>query len=174
MVYNDQFFLGSLFICLYNESLVNGFIIYQSCLPGVSSQSWSDAIVDAIKTITNGSIDSTTPITPTLSWGKFIRKMIGHFSLFGLDGVVTYLYFYFLDKQKNFNNRNMYIFLTVVLGVLVAVATESLQLIIPGRYGDIIDILIDIGGYLLGGFITFFIVYLINRHRDKKELINQN
>ena len=153
--------------------LVNGFIIYQSCLPDVSSKSWSDAIVDVIKTITNGSIDSSTPITPTLSWGKFIRKMIGHFSLFGLDGVVTYLYFYFLDKDKNINNRNLHIYLAVVIGVVLAVATELLQLVIPGRYGDVIDILIDIGGYLLGVAVTFFIVYLINRHQRKKELINQ-
>ena len=153
--------------------LVNGFIIYQSCLPAVSSQSWSDAVVDMIKTITNGSIDSSTPITPSLSWGKFIRKMIGHFSLFGLDGVVTYLYFYFLDKHKSFNNRYIHIIISIAIGVLLAVVTESLQLIIPGRYGDIIDILIDVGGYLLGVAVSFFIVFLVNKHRYKKELINQ-
>ena len=153
--------------------LVNVFIISQSCLPDVSSKSWSDAVVEVIKTITNGSIDSSTPITPNLSWGKFIRKAIGHFSLFGLDGVVTYLYFYFLDKNKNIANRNMHIYFALVLGVIVAVGTELLQLVIPGRFGDIIDILIDIGGYVLGVAITFLIVYLINRHQQKKVLINE-
>ena len=154
--------------------MLNAFIIYQSCLPAGSSKGWSDAVVEVIKTITNGTIDSSTPITPNLSWGSFIRKAIGHFGLFGLDGVVTFLYFYFLSLNKKFENRNLYIYFAAVLGIIVAVVTELLQLVIPGRYGDIIDVLIDIGGYVLGVAITFLIVYLVNRHKHKKELIKEN
>ena len=154
--------------------IIDAFIIYQSCLPEVSSKSWSDAVVDVIKVITNGNIEPSTPITPTLSWGKLIRKMIGHFSLFALDGVITYLYFYYLDKDKEFKRRWIYLVPAFAIGVILAVVTESLQLIIPGRVGDIIDILIDIGGYLVGSGITFLIVYLVNRHQDKKALEESN
>jgi len=154
--------------------IINLFIIYQSCLPDVSSKSWSDAVVDMIKTITHGDIDSGTPITPNLSWGKLIRKLIGHFSLFGLDGVITYLYFYFLNRDRPFKYKYLYIIIPSVIGILLAVITECLQLVIPGRVGDIIDILIDIAGFLLGLGITFLITYLINRHNNKKILINNN
>ena len=147
--------------------IVNAFIIYQSCLPDVSSKSWSDAVVDVIKAITNGNIDSSTPITPTLSWGKFIRKMIGHFSLFGLDGVVTFLYFYYLDIDTKHKYKYLLFFLSIALGILLAVITESLQLIIPGRYGDIIDTLIDIGGYIFGFVIALLVTLLVGRKRRK-------
>ena len=154
--------------------IVNAFIIYQSCLPEVSSKSWSDAVVDVIKVITHGDIEPFTPITPTLSWGKLIRKMIGHFSLFALDGVITYLYFYYLDKDKEFKRRWIYLVPAFAIGVILAVVTESLQLIIPGRVGDIVDILIDIGGYLVGSGVTFLIIYLVNRNQDKKALEESN
>ena len=154
--------------------IINAFIIYQSCLPEVSSKSWSDAVVDVIKVITNGDIEPSTPITPTLSWGKLIRKMIGHFSLFALDGVITYLYFYYLDKDKEFKRRWIYLVPAFAIGIILAVVTESLQLIIPGRVGDIVDILIDIGGYLVGSGITLLIIYLVNRHQDKKALEESN
>ena len=154
--------------------VVNAFIIYQSCLPKASSRNWSDAVIDVIKVITDGSVDSSTPITPNMSWGSFIRKAIGHFGLFAIDGVVTFLYFHFLYLDKKFTNRNLYIYIAAVLGIIVAVVTELLQLVIPGRYGDVIDILIDIGGYVVGVVITFFIVYLVNRQKNKKELIKEN
>lgn len=56
------------------------------------------------------------------------------------------------------------------IGVIVAIFTELLQLVIPGRFGDIVDILIDIGGYLFGVGLTYLIIFLIRKHKNKKLL----
>ena len=56
------------------------------------------------------------------------------------------------------------------VGIVVAVVTELLQLVIPGRVGDIIDILIDIGGYVVGVGVTYLIIYLIKKNQEKKLL----
>ena len=149
---------------------INAFIIYQSCLPEGSSKTWSDTVVDVIKVITGGDIDPQTPITPSLSWGKLVRKVFGHFSLFMINGVFTYLYFFFLDIEKKMKKNWLHLIYALSIGVIVAIFTELLQLVIPGRFGDIVDILIDIGGYLFGVGVTYLIIFLIRKHKNKKLL----
>ena len=154
--------------------IINAFIIYQSCLPEVSSKSWSDTVVEIIEVITHSDVQSSTPVTPNMTFGKLIRKIFGHFSLFAVDGAVTFFYFYFLDESTKHKYKYLLFFLSLVMGILLAVITESLQLIIPGRVGDIVDILIDIGGYLFGVGIPMLIVFLIYQHKKKKDLIKES
>lgn len=150
--------------------LVNAFIIYQSCLPEISSKSWSDTVVEIIGSITNSGVSSEDPITPTLSFGKLIRKIFGHFSLFMIDGVFTYLYFYYLSVDKKFKNKYTHLIPSLSVGIVLAVGTELLQLVIPGRVGDGVDIAIDIAGYLVGVAVTYLIVLLVNRKQNQKAL----
>ena len=152
--------------------LVNGFIIYQACLQGSSSEEWSNPLVQIVVDLSGGSITPSTVVFFDLSLAAFLRKLIGHFSFFGLNGVVTFLYFYFLNKDKLFKHQLITIVIPIAIGIFVAFLTELIQLLIPGRSGEIVDVIIDISGYLLGFSLTLLITYLIDRKR--KLLKNSN
>ena len=55
-----------------------------------------------------------------------------------------------------------------MVGLFVAGLSEFLQVFAAGRYGSFIDIGIDMGGYVLGMFVVFLILFLTH-----KLLINQ-
>ena len=147
---------------------INVFIIFQSCLPATSSSQWSDVVVEVIENISGGSVTPSSKVTPSLTVSEFVRKAIGHFALFGIDGVISFFYFYFLDKERHFKYRWLYPILALAVGIFVASLTEAIQLIIPGRYGDIIDVLLDVGGFVALGGITYLIVLIINHHKNIK------
>ena len=50
--------------------------------------------------------------------------------------------------------------------------TELIQLNMPGRSGELLDVLIDFSGYIFGFLIILLIVFLILKHQKKKEAVN--
>jgi len=104
------------------------------------------------------------------AFSYFIRKLVGHFSLFLLDGVFVGLTFYLFriyKKNLNFWFATLFIFL---IGFLVASSSEAIQLGIPGRVGAINDVLIDMAGYVLASIIVFLIFFFTER--KKKPAVN--
>lgn len=104
--------------------------------------------------------------------GYFIRKSLGHFLAFGVSGVLVTitLYMFLADKFKKY----ILIIMSTLIGIFVASLTEFIQLFVPGRSGTLIDILIDLGGYVLFGAILIGIYYLvifINRKKSKPRII---
>ena len=148
---------------------INVFIIYQSCLPAKSSKEWSEVVVVVIQDISGGSVTPSTKVSGDLTFSEFIRKAIGHFTLFGLNGVITFFYFYFLNMERKFKRSWLYLVLTASVGILIASITEIIQLSIPGRAGDVIDVLLDVAGFIVAASICYLIIYLINKNRKKKE-----
>ena len=151
---------------------INGFIVFQACLPEGSSESWSNPVAEVIGNISGGSVNPDTVITPGLTFGLLIRKIIGHFALFGIDGIITYLFFYFLNKEVKLPKPYLYLIFALLVGIIIPVLTEVIQLFVPGRVGDFVDVFIDIGGFVLFGGVAFLVTYLINRHHEKKQLNN--
>ena len=90
-----------------------------------------------------------------------IRK-IGHFSEFALLGAELLLLYTFSGKRRSSELFNVF-----GAGLTVAVFDESIQLLVPGRSGQITDVLIDMSGFLSGALIAFGIYHLI-RHIRKK------
>lgn len=144
----------------------NGFIIYQSCLNGIQSTSWSSPIADSVADIINSVVDGTITEENIDQFSLILRKLVGHFGLFLFDGILTTLAVYFSSSETLFYKKYQGIFASMGLGVLLAITTELLQGLQPERSPQFTDCLIDIAGY----FISFIIIYLILRKIEKKKI----
>ena len=96
----------------------------------------------------------------------FIRKAIGHFFLFFVDGILGFWTFYLFLKDKK--SAKLIILLSIITGVFVAALSEIIQLFVPGRAGTITDVIIDSVGYISATFLMLLILHLINKPKDKK------
>lgn len=84
---------------------------------------------------------------------KIIRKT-AHFVLFALLGVFTFL----MLKTSGWIGKNMYIFaFTLAICIVYAISDEVHQLFISGRDGNVIDVVIDTSGALIGMSIGFLL-----------------
>lgn len=150
--------------------LLNLFILVNAFIPGDESATTSFWIADILATLINYVKSGTININNIDAFSYFIRKLVGHFSLFLLDGVFVGLTFYLFliyKKNRNFWWATLFIFL---IGFLVASISEAIQLGIPGRIGTINDVLIDMAGYVIS-LIALFIIFFF-RPRKKKLIIN--
>lgn len=150
--------------------ILNAFIIFQSCLPASSSMLWSNVFVDMVNNISHSTGGGNVSEIAGIGISDFIRKSIGHFSLFLVDGVIIYLMFYFLTKFKAINLKNFIIIPTLLLGIFIASLSEFIQYFIPTRAGLIADVGIDVLGYIVGAGITFAITLIVDHHKKKLAL----
>ena len=143
---------------------INVLIIVESCIGGEGSAaqsfSFSEAIANMIESIFPGAIKDH------VAFHSAIRKLVGHFLLFGLSGSFTSLTFvmndYMIDKFKWKN-----IIFVLSIGLIVAIISELIQYFLPGRYGALIDIIIDFSGYLLFSGIVCLVYILILKRKQK-------
>jgi len=77
----------------------------------------------------------------------YVRKT-AHFTLYFLLG----LFFISFLKEFDFNNKKLIIY-TIIFVFIYACSDEIHQLFIPGRSGEILDVLIDTTGGVLSSFI---------------------
>ena len=83
-----------------------------------------------------------------------VRKM-AHFAQFAALGFLLML------TMRVYTSRILgHISWPLFLGLLIAVADESLQLLIPGRSGALVDVLIDFGGVLFGVLLGLFVLLI--------------
>jgi len=153
----------ALIIFLSLSILLNLFILVNAFIPGDESANASFWVADVLAKLINFFKANAINASNMESFSYVIRKLVGHFLLFLIDGVfVGFSFYLFSDgyEKSNFWIITLYIFL---FGLLVASATEAIQLVIPGRVGSIIDVLIDMAGYLLTTIIVFFIFFFIHR-----------
>ena len=155
-----------LYIFLSLSILMNAFLVFQAALPVDSSMSWSNIALDVAKVIvpTTESSDGTTYIAD-VNASDLIRKIIGHFSFFLIDGVFVSLYIHYQFYYKK--NKPLMIVIIAHIGIFFSMLTEMVQALVPGRSGDIIDMLINFGGYALGSTIVLLILFSINKHKNK-------
>ena len=143
---------------------INVLIIVESCIGGEGSASQSislsESIAHMIESIfPNANIDHS-------ALHSAIRKLVGHFLLFGLSGIFTTLTVMMNDFLMNkFKWKN--IIFIAIFGLIIAAISELIQYFTPGRFGALIDILIDYSGYVLFGGLTYLITYLILKKTNK-------
>lgn len=155
----------ALIIFLSLSILLNLFIIINAFIPGDESAATSFWIADVLATIINYVKSGTINDGNIDAFSYFIRKLVGHFSLFLLDGVFVGLTFYLFSTYKkslNFWWASLFIFL---IGFLVASISEAIQLGIPGRIGTMNDVLIDMAGYAVSSISLFIILFLTLRKK---------
>ena len=150
--------------------LINAYIVYHACLNGEQSTEASQGVIevseDVVNTISPGTINETN----YASFATFIRKAFGHFGLFVISGLLTSLAVYFWIKDTKWYRFYLGIVISFAIGALIATTTEIIQLNVPNRSGEFIDVIIDSSGYLLGLGIVTLILFLIIRHQNKKQV----
>ena len=93
-----------------------------------------------------------------------VRKQIGHFGLFAIDGIIGFLFFMSLDLKK----RDRVVIL-VSTGIALGVIAELLQLIPKGRNCNIVDMVINSSGFMSGVLVSFIALLIIRKVRTKKD-----
>ena len=160
MIKNKKHFIFTIVVVTLAVA-INVFIIVHSCLNGKLSTNESGKIVALLKTIINafgkdaineGNIDTFTHV---------VRKLVGHFGLFVFSGAFStwafHLSSYYLNKYKWWYG----LIFTLFFGLFLASLTELIQTFVPGRSGQITDVLIDYSGYILGTGIVVLISFIL-------------
>ena len=147
---------------------INGYIIMHSCLDAAESTKASQGVVEVAEDVVNTVRPET--ITPENhdSFASFIRKAFGHFGLFVVSGLLTPLAFYLSLSPFSWAKHYINVMFSLAVGLFMGILTESIQLSVPGRSGEIKDVLIDFSGYLLGTLIIGLILFLVIRKLRKK------
>lgn len=148
---------------------VNVLIIVESCIGGEGSAaqsfSFSESIANLIEHIFPGAIKDHA------AFHSAIRKIVGHFLLFGLSGIFTTLTFVMNEYLMNkFKWKNIIFILSI--GLVIALVSELIQYFVPGRCGVLTDVLIDYAGYLLFSGIVYLVYVLLDI--KKVEIANKN
>ena len=138
----------------------NVFIIVNACIPGAKSAQESNWIVEPVANIINSIKEDTINSSNYDNFSSFIRKFVGHFSLFGVSGVLTSLTLkmFYYDKKHKLGLLTLF---SSLLGILLAFLSEGIQLIVPGRSGELLDIAIDLAGYFLGMLVIVLILSIV-------------
>lgn len=143
------------------------FIIVSSCLPGSASTKESGWLVSFTKSIINFFIPNAINTNNIGVFSNFIRKFVGHFGLFLVDGVFVSLTIYFHQIRTKNIKQIRYLLFTILFGLTLAILTETFQLFIPHRSGQFSDVLIDFGGFLIAVLIIYLIIAInIKRKRN--------
>jgi hypothetical protein len=131
---------------------------------GSTSQRVTEAITKNIESIQK--LDNVKKAKVLDKIESVIRK-IAHFSIYGLVGVLLMA----LLSTYNITDKNKIIF-TIVLGAIYASSDEFHQSFIPGRSGEVRDVMLDTLGVAVGGLIVLAIIKLIEKIKLKNSEIN--
>lgn len=134
---------------------------------GSTSQKVTEEITKNIKSIQK--LDDVKKAKVLDKIESVIRK-IAHFSIYSLVGVLLMA----LLSTYNISDKNKIIF-TIVLGTIYASSDEFHQSFIPGRSGEVKDVMLDTLGVAVGGLIVLAIIKLIGKIKGKivKEELEQ-
>ena len=139
------------------------FLIVNGAIPGDNSAAESNFFANIFATIINAFKSGTINDDNFESFASVIRKLLGHFLAFSVDGVfVSLTCFYFL-RGKDWSKWYYPIIISFGVGLFVAGLSEFLQVFTADRYGSFADIGIDMGGYILGMFVVFLIFFLTHQ-----------
>ena len=124
------------------------FLIFSfSNQPSVESSDVSGSITHVVFDILN--LDKLLAFD---DFHSFVRKL-AHFVIYGVLGIVVFNAL-FVSKEK----KKGILIMTVIIVFLYACSDEFHQLFIPGRSGEIRDIIIDtVGGSL--GALTYYLTW---------------
>ena len=141
------------------------FLIINGAIPGETSAAESNGISAIIANVINAIKSDTITDANFNGFAQVIRKLLGHFLAFLVDGVFVSLACYFFLIKTNWYKFYYPIVISLGTGLIVASISELLQVFTNERYGSFVDIGIDMGGFVIGAAIVFLILF------SKKKLI---
>jgi len=92
---------------------------------------------------------------------SFIIRKIAHFTEYFILGILT---------QNMIRNYNKKTYISIIICILYAISDELHQLLTPGRSCQILDILIDSSGSILGIYLLYVLFKIKKLNRNKKEI----
>ena len=172
MKLSKAYLIWTIIVCVFAIA-INAYIIMHACLDAAASTEASSGVVEVTEEVINTVAPGT--ITPENhdSFVTFIRKAFGHFGLFMVSGLLSSLAIYLSINPFRWSKHYMAIVFSLEYGLLMGLLTELIQLGVLGRSGELLDVLIDFSGYLLGFLIILLVVFLILKHKGKKEKLNK-
>ena len=93
----------------------------------------------------------------------FVRKA-AHFSMYAVLGILLTV-----NVSYHIKNRRLILLLPLLIGILYSVSDEIHQTFVPGRSGQISDVILDSFGVLFGCAIIVIIVSRIHNKTNSKE-----
>ena len=138
---------------------INLFIIVNSYLTGPVSTAASNSFINGISSTINGISPGTVNSSNKETFTMIVRKLFGHFGLFGLSSCLTTWACYLFLKNTKVKWFVWEGLISFGIGFFVASLTELIQLFVPGRSGSIVDVLIDLAGYLIGVLLVILIIF---------------
>ena len=168
MKVSKKYLIWTIIICVLAVA-INAYIIMHSCLDAAESTKASQGVVEVSEEVVNTVSPGT--ITPENhdSFATFIRKAFGHFGLFAISGLLTSLAVYFAFNPMKWSKYWLLIVIVLTFGLGMGFLTEGIQLSVPGRSGELKDVLIDFSGYVVGFLIILLVLFLVIRNQIKKE-----
>ncbi|MGI6279076.1 MAG: VanZ family protein [Acutalibacteraceae bacterium] len=95
---------------------------------------------------------------------QFIVRKSAHFTLYTMLGVFCYLSFVTYNRLS----LALRTIISIFIGISYSVSDEYHQTFVPGRSGELRDVLIDSGGVLLAVFVCLFITNIRRRRAERK------
>ena len=145
---------------------VMAFIFIHSAEDGAQSSKTSGSFVQAVLTVFVPDFSSLaeTARDELISSMQFIVRKGAHFTVYLLLGFLSFL-------AMNTYNVVLKIKTVTALGIslIYAISDEIHQLFVPGRAGQIRDVLIDFSGAACGVLIAWLLVCLFYKLRSGKE-----
>lgn len=158
-------FLFAIFLTLV--LLWMGIIFKLSSANGEKSTDTSRSSLEMIITLFNKSIDKQKLAEIVIKYDVVLRKFT-HFSGYLVGGVLLYFMYFYLNKLVN--NKVKYIKLySVVTGSIYAMTDELHQHFVPGRSGEIKDVLLDTSGVITGIIIVWLVISVIQKRKLRKK-----
>ena len=148
---------------------INGYIIMHSCLDAIESAKASQGVVEVAEEVVNTVSPNTVTEENYDSFATFIRKAFGHFGLFAASGLLTSLALYLSLSPYSWCKHYMNVMFSLVLGLFMGILTEIIQLSVPGRSGEAVDVLIDFSGYIVGTLIIGLILFSVIKKLRKSK-----
>ena len=152
-------------VCLVVMWMVLVFLLSHQ-VAGDSSKT-SGAVIRRVITLFNSDI-SEELLEQRVEQLQFVVRKLAHFTLYTIGGIlITIMFFQYKDKIKHTKA------MSIILGMIYAISDEIHQLCIPGRSGEIRDVIIDTSGVILGVIVISFLVYIkeklkLAQNRKKK------
>lgn len=134
-----------------------GLIFYLSHQPATQSSELSSGIVDMVVQ----TLDKLVPFVElNLDSLHYIIRKSAHFTAYFILGLLV-----MIAIRQSHKNYYKNIILTLVICVIYATSDEVHQLFIPGRSGEIKDVLIDSSGATVGTGVYLITSKLVKKFR---------
>lgn len=144
-----------------------GVIFKFSSANGEKSTGTSRSSLERIITLFNKNIDKEKLQGLVIKYDVVLRKLT-HFSGYLVGGVLLYFMYFYLNKLVNYKLKYIKLY-SVVTGSIYAMTDELHQHFVPGRSGEIKDVLLDTSGVITGIIIVWLVISVIQKCKLRKK-----